>query len=177
MEYLHESTEQTFARFYANALTSEVINSNPKIAAVFETWRKNGKRNSKLEENEELKSILLAETPWINDAQSESDKKTKLALLFDLEKMKGAQEATFNKLKQKQNASGGFPWFGGNEENEYITRHILAGLGHLAKLNADDGTKAKIDEISKDAIPFLDRKFLENHKQKMDNLKNDTKLS
>jgi hypothetical protein len=31
--------------------------------------------------------------------------------------------------KQKQNASGGFPWFGGNEENEYITRHILAGLG------------------------------------------------
>jgi hypothetical protein len=79
MEYEHESTEQTFARFYANALTSEVINSNPKIAAVFETWRKNGKRNSKL------------------------------------------------------------------EENEYITRHILAGLGHLAKLNADDGTKAKID--------------------------------
>jgi hypothetical protein len=44
----------------------------------------NGKLNSKLEENEELKSILLAETPW-NDAQSESDK-TKLALLFDLKK-------------------------------------------------------------------------------------------
>jgi hypothetical protein len=37
--------------------------------------------------------------------------------------MKGAQEATFNKLKQKQNASG-FPWFV-VEENEYITRHIL----------------------------------------------------
>jgi flagellar hook-basal body complex protein FliE len=47
-----------------------------------------GKRklNSKLEENEELKSILLAETPWINDAQSESDK-TKLAFIFDLEKV------------------------------------------------------------------------------------------
>jgi hypothetical protein len=29
----------------------------------------------------------------------------------------------------------------------------------LVKLNADD-TKAKIDEISKDGIPFLDRKFL-----------------
>jgi hypothetical protein len=44
------------------------------------------------------------------------------------------------------------------------------------KLNADDATKAKIDEISKDGIPFLDRKFLKNHKQRMDNLKNDTKL-
>jgi hypothetical protein len=41
----------------------------------------------------------------------------------------------------------------------------------LAKLNADDATKAKIDEISKDGIPFLDRKFLKNHKQRMDNLK------
>jgi hypothetical protein len=47
--------------------------------------------------------------------------------------MKGAQEATFNKLKQKQNASGGFPWFGGNEENEYIT---YSGVG-LAKLNTE----------------------------------------
>jgi hypothetical protein len=34
----------------------------------------NGKLNSKLEENEELKSILLAETPWINDAQSDPTK-------------------------------------------------------------------------------------------------------
>jgi hypothetical protein len=87
-----------------------------------------GKRKTqfKLEENEELKSILLAETPWINDAQSESDK-TKLALLFDLENERCSR--SYNKLKQKQNASGGFPWFGGNEENEYITRHILAGLG------------------------------------------------
>jgi hypothetical protein len=33
--------------------------------------------------------------------------------------------------KTKQNASGGFPRFGGNEENEYITRHILR-IRHLA---------------------------------------------
>lgn len=176
MEYEHEGAEQTFARFYANALAGEVINSNPKIAAVFETWRKNKKHNSKLEENEELKSILLAETPWVNDTQSEADKKTKLALLFDLEKMKSAQEATFDKLKQKQKPSGGFPWYGGNEENEYITRHILAGLGHLEKLNTDDATIAKIDEISKNGIPFLDSKFLENHKQRTNNLKSGEKL-
>jgi hypothetical protein len=36
----------------------------------------NGKLNSKLEENEELKSILLAETPWINDAKANPTKKT-----------------------------------------------------------------------------------------------------
>ncbi|TDE42484.1 hypothetical protein E0I26_13495 [Flavobacterium rhamnosiphilum] len=169
MEYEHECAEQTFARFYANALASEIISSNPKIATVFETWRTNGKLNSKLEENEELKSIILAETPWLNDAQSEDEKKKNLALLFDLEKMKNAQEATFKKLKQKQNASGGFPWFDGSDENEYITRHILAGLGHLAKLNKSKNTTDKIAEISKKGIPFLDRKFLENHKKTIEN--------
>ncbi|HEU4790110.1 MAG TPA: alpha-2-macroglobulin family protein, partial [Flavobacterium sp.] len=176
MEYEHECAEQTFARFYANALASEIISSNPKIATVFEDWRKNGKLNSKLEENEELKSMILAETPWLNDAQSEDEKKKNLALLFDLEKMKSTQQTTFDKLKQKQKSSGGFSWFDGNDENEYITRHILAGLGHLAKLNADDATIEKIDKISEKGIPFLDRKFLEYHKIRTQNLKTTDKL-
>ncbi|WP_281238803.1 alpha-2-macroglobulin family protein [Flavobacterium praedii] len=176
MEYEHECAEQTFARFYANALASEIISSNPKIATIFETWRKNGKLNSKLEENEELKSIILAETPWLNDAQSEDEKKNNLALLFDLEKMKTSQLTAFDKLKQKQKPSGGFAWFDGSDENEYITRHILAGLGHLAKLNADDATLEKIDEISEKGIPFIDRKFLEYHKARTKNGKATDKL-
>jgi TonB-dependent SusC/RagA subfamily outer membrane receptor len=176
MEYEHECAEQTFARFYANTLASEIISSNPKIATIFENWRKNGKLNSKLEENEELKSIILAETPWLNDAQSEDEKKKNLALLFDLEKMKSTQQATFDKLKQKQKPSGGFAWFDGSDENEYITRHILAGLGHLAKLNADDATLEKKDAISEKGIPFIDRKFLEYHKIRTQNLKATDKL-
>ena len=176
MEYEHECAEQTFARFYANALASEIISSNPKIATVFEDWRKNGKLNSKLEENEELKSIILAETPWLNDAQSEDEKKKNLALLFDLEKMKISQEATFEKLKQKQKSSGGFAWFDGSDENEYITRHILAGLGHLSKLNKTENTNTKIDAIAKTGIPFLDNKFLEYYKGQTKNLKTTDKL-
>ncbi|WP_281637335.1 MG2 domain-containing protein [Flavobacterium marginilacus] len=176
MEYEHECAEQIFARFYANALASEIISSNPKIAELFETWRKNGKLNSKLEENEELKSIILAETPWLNDAQNEDEKKKNLALLFDLEKMKTSQQAAFDKLKQKQKTSGGFPWFDGSDENEYITRHILAGLGHLAKLNSNDETIEKIDSISEKGIPFIDSKFLEYHKTRTKNLKKTDKL-
>ncbi|MEL1252561.1 alpha-2-macroglobulin family protein [Flavobacterium sp. DGU38] len=177
MEYEHECAEQTFARFYANALASEIISSNPKIATVFEDWRKNGKLNSKLEENEELKSIILAETPWLNDAsQTEDEKKKNLALLFDLEKMKTSQEATFEKLKKKQNSSGGFPWFEGGDESEYITRHILAGLGHLSKLSKDENSTSKTDEIAKTGIPYLDQKFLEYHKTRTGNLKKGEKL-
>jgi len=171
MEFEHECAEQTFARFYANALASEIISSNPKIASLFETWRNNGKLSSKLEENEELKSMILAETPWLNDAQNEDEKKKNMALLFDLEKMKSSQEATFDKLKQKQKPSGGFAWFDGSNENEYITRHILAGLGHLSKLNNNENNAAKIKQIAATGIPFLDQKFLQYHKTRTENLK------
>ncbi len=174
MEYEHECAEQTFARYYANALATEIISSNPKIATVFEDWRKNGKPTSKLEENEELKSLILAETPWFNDAQDEDEKKKTLALLFDLEKMKTSQVATFEKLKQKQKSSGGFSWFDGGFESEYITRHILAGLGHLEKLTKND--ISKIDEITKTGIPFLDNKFLEYHQTRTKNVKATDKL-
>ncbi|WP_121328821.1 MULTISPECIES: alpha-2-macroglobulin family protein [unclassified Flavobacterium] len=176
IEYEHECAEQTFARFYANALASEIISSNPKIATVFENWRKNGKLNSKLEENEELKSIILAETPWLNDAQSEDEKKKNLALLFDLEKMKTSQEATFDKLKQKQKPSGAFSWFDGSDESEYITRHILAGLGHLSKLDKSENNVIKINQIAEKGVPFLDNKFLEYYKNKTKNLKTSEKL-
>ena len=176
MEYEHECAEQTFARFYANALATNIINSNPKIATVFEDWRKNGKLNSKLEANEELKSIILAETPWINDAKSEEEKKQKLATLFDLDKMKQSQEATFAKLKQKQKPSGAFSWFDGGEDNEYITRHIVAGLGHLEKLQSDTLASAKIKAITKTAVPYLDTKFLDYYKRSLSNQKKNEKL-
>ncbi len=176
MEYEHECAEQTFARFYSNTLASEIISSNPKIAALFETWRKNGKLNSKLEENEELKSMILAETPWLNDAQNEEEKKKNLALLFDLEKMKISQETTFNKLKQKQTPSGGFAWFDGGNESEYITRHILAGLGHLSKLTQEKNNPYKISQIATTGISFLDQKFLEQHKIRTQDLKTTDKF-
>jgi TonB-dependent SusC/RagA subfamily outer membrane receptor len=176
MEFEHESAEQTFARFYANALASEIISSNPKIANLFETWRNNGKLNSKLEENDELKSIILAETPWLNDAQNDEEKKKNLALLFDLEKMKNSQEVTFDKLKQKQNSSGGFAWFEGSPESEYITRHILAGLGHLSKLYNNENITSKIKQIAATGIPFLDQKFLQYHKTRTEKLKPTEKL-
>jgi len=161
MEYEHECAEQTFARYYANALASEILNSNPKIAEVFEIWKKSDKPVSKLAQNEELKSILLAETPWLADAQNEEEKKKNLALLFDLDKMKDSQKTVLEKLAKKQKSSGGFAWFDDGEESEYITRHILSGLGHLRKLThkkTDD-----LDQTSKKGIDFLDQKFLDNH--------------
>src|SRR5690606_26422405 len=97
MEYEHECAEQTFSRYYANFIAKEIIESNPKVASVLESWKNEGKTKSKLEINEELKSILLTETPWFFDTDEDSKNK-QLALLFDLNKLKESSDATYKKL-------------------------------------------------------------------------------
>ncbi len=162
MEYEHECAEQTFSRYYANAIATEIIRSNPKIAEVFKTWEKNGKLASQLEQNEALKSILLAETPWLADAKSEDEKKKNLALLFDLEKMKNSCGIAFKKIMRKQNPSGAFSWFEGGYESEYMTRHILAGFGHLQKMNIRSENQAETDNLIQKGLAYLDAQFLKN---------------
>lgn len=164
MEYEHECAEQVFSRYYANTLANEIITSNPKIAAVFDAWKKAGNLISKLEQNEELKSLILAETPWAKDTENEEQQKKNLALLFDLEKMKTDINDNFEKLDRKQSPSGGFPWFSGGNDNEYITRHIVTGLGHLEKLKISNQNIEKFRRITAKAIPFIDEKFLARNK-------------
>ncbi|OYQ35704.1 hypothetical protein CHU92_10540 [Flavobacterium cyanobacteriorum] len=159
MEYEHDCSEQVFSRYYANAIAAHIINSNPKITGVFEQWHKQGKP-SKLEINEELKSILLEETPWVLDNQSEEEQKNRLAFLFSLDQMRYAAKATLAKLKDRQSGSGGFPWFSGGDDNYYIMRHIIAGLGHLDKLGIQHADKSSIDYLVTDAIKYLDGQFM-----------------
>lgn len=166
MEFPHECAEQTFARYYANTLGSYIMNSNPKIKHVFETWKANNKLTSKLEQNEALKQILIAETPWLRDAQSESEKKKQLAILFDLERLASEQKITVKKLEKMQLNSGGFPWFKGGHANENITRHIVAGQGHLKQLNVISNNK-NMNVVIEKAIQYLDNKFVENHKRRL----------
>ena len=160
MEYQHECAEQIFSRYYGNFIATEIISSNPKIASLFESWKNNPKAVSKLTQNEELKSIVLNETPWLLDAESEELKNKRLALLMDLNAMKDSQEKTFKKLEEKQLPSGAFPWFDGGEENLFITQHIVSGLGHLGKMFPDK--TALFKKITTKAIPYLDANYIKN---------------
>ena len=157
MEYEHECAEQTFSRYYANAMAAHILNSSPKVKEVFDSWAANGSSKSKLEQNEELKSVILAHTPWLRDAQNEEQKQQRLAVLFDLDKTAREKKKTLAKLEEKQGDSGGFPWFSGGNTNEYITRHIAAGIGHLNKLGVNDTDRPQTDRMYKNAIAATDR--------------------
>jgi uncharacterized protein YfaS (alpha-2-macroglobulin family) len=138
MEYPYECAEQTFSRFYANSLASYIANSKPVIKKVFDSWKNSTPEAfySNLQKNQELKSVMLEETPWVFDSKDESESKRRVALLFDLNKMSNELGSAQKKLLQMQCSNGGWPWFTGMPDDEYITMHIVCGFGHLDKLGS-----------------------------------------
>ncbi|WP_230401621.1 alpha-2-macroglobulin family protein [Hanstruepera ponticola] len=162
MEYPYDCNEQTFSRYYANALASHIANSNPRIQEVFNQWRNTDALLSNLEKNEDLKNILIQETPWLRDAQSETEQKKRIALLFDLNKMNNELQNALRKLEQNQMSNGAWPWFHGGQPNRFITQHIITGFGHLKHLNViqNDSEESMITK----AIHYLDSEFIEEYK-------------
>jgi len=163
MEYPYDCAEQTFSKFYANSLASYIANSNPKIKEVFDSWKSSKTLISNLEKNQELKSLIIQETPWLRDAQSETEQKQRIGLLFDLNKMKNEKERTINKLKDIQLPDGGFPWFKGSKNaNQYITQHIASGFGHLKKLGIAK-FKPTTEKMFINAVQYLDTQILKKY--------------
>ena len=161
MEYPYDCNEQTFARYYANVLARHIVTSNPKIKAVFNQWKSAGALLSNLEKNQELKSLLIQETPWLRDAQSETEQKKRIGLLFDLNKMTNELQSAQRKLKQNQLSSGAWAWFNGGKDNRYITQHIVAGFGHLKHLNVNqNGSEVSMVQ---GALAYLDAEFIKEY--------------
>lgn len=166
MEYPYDCAEQTWNRFYANALASHITNKLPRIKAVFEQWKISSPQalQSNLQKNEELKSVLLQETPWVLQAKNEEQQKKNIALLFDMIRMSSELSKSMAQLQGMQSTNGGFVWFKGGPDDRYITQYIVTGIGHLKKLNALPKEQEKaINAILAKAIPYLDLKLKEDY--------------
>lgn len=171
MEYPYECAEQTFSRFYANSFATGVINSSAKIKQVFARWQqeKDGAALlSNLEKNPELKSILLEETPWVREADGETERKKRLAILFDLNRMSYELKSNFEKLEKMQNPNGSFPWFSGMSEDRYITQHIVLGMGQLKHLKMiDENAFPGFQKMLNKAIVYLDKQLKDDFKKEV----------
>ncbi len=175
MEYPYECTEQILSRYYANTLAAYIANSNPKIKAVFERWKNTDALLSNLQKNQELKSALLEETPWVLEAQSEEQQKKNIGLLFDFNRMANEQQGALRKLMERQYQSGGLPWFPGCRENEYVTSYVVENLGHLLRLGVIKDKDASIYSFLERALNYCDQALVRYYEDiKRDN-KNDAK--
>ncbi len=167
MEFPYECAEQTFNRFYANALAGQMVKMTPTLQAVFEKWKNTDTAAllGNLQKNEDLKTVLLNETPWVLQAQSETQQKKNIALLFDLIRLQQAIAASVDKLQQMQSEDGGFAWFQGGRSDRYITQYILSGIGHLKKLNAVTGNLPQLDKMLQSGMVFLDKELMRDYER------------
>ncbi len=166
MEYPYECAEQVFSRFYANSLASFIANSNPKIRKVFDSWKyiSTDALVSNLEKNQELKALLIEETPWLLNAKDESERKKRIGLLFDMNKMAAELGTAKQKIQKTQLPSGAWAWFPGGVDDRYITQHIVTGFAHLQHLgvNAYKGDYQMNNMIQK-AVYYLDDRIREDY--------------
>jgi uncharacterized protein YfaS (alpha-2-macroglobulin family) len=149
-----------FAAYYSNTWAVRIANSTPKIKQIIDIWTKQGGTKetllSNLEKNQELKAVLLEETPWVMEAKNETEQKQRLALLFDLNRTGYLNSQAIEKLKSLQTEEGGWAWFKGMNSNISITQWILYGWG---KIGEDSETKEEIREMKEKALHFIDWGF------------------
>ena len=153
--------------YYANTLASYIMNSQPRIKAVFDSWRLQGGTKetflSNLQKNQEVKNILLSESPWVLEAQTEEQQKERIATLFDLNNIRNNNIAALTRLQELQNSNGAWSWYKGMNGSGYVTAYIAELNARLALLTGEklDGPALALQEK---ALTYLHQSALEEYK-------------
>ena len=150
------------ASYYANTLASHIAKSNPDIAETVREWTQDySSLESPLDKNEELRHTILAETPWVVDADSETAQRKMLYRLFDASLLASRQAFALQHLKALQLADGGFSWWKGMESSRYMT---VAVTQTLLRLQAMVGEGNAYDGIITNAFRYLDKEIAKDVK-------------
>ncbi|HEX2962725.1 MAG TPA: alpha-2-macroglobulin family protein [Ignavibacteriales bacterium] len=164
--YSFGSADNIFNSYYAASIAMHIANSHPGFKEVVDSWKDSGKEklSSNLQKNQELKNILLEETPWYGEAQSEEENKARLGELFDFAKLQPQLAKAEDLLRSMQTDKGGWPWFPGLEANICLTQSIIAGFGHLEKLGISAVTPRTVMENTLlKAIHWCDEKMYRDY--------------
>lgn len=170
LPYLNEqkgaSSTALFNRYYSQTLSKHILKSIPNIKKLLEVWRKEGALESALEKNEDLKSVLIEATPWLREAQSETEQMQQLVKLFDDAHNYNGRKQLVHQLKQLQTASGGFSWYPGMPANRSITQNFVLGFYQLQNLGALEISEDKeISILINKAIQYLENEVTKNYEE------------
>ena len=175
------------AAIYSNSIARYLMKSSPVIKQVVELWKQetasgdaSGKSNksgtslmSSLEKNQELKNIVLNETPWMMAADKESEQKAKLINYFDETQISFRLTSQVAKLQALQNPLGAFSWWKGMDGSRYVTTAVAK---MMARLNKMIGRQSNINPLFTSSISYLQdeaaREVKEMKKQEAKNRKN-----
>jgi uncharacterized protein YfaS (alpha-2-macroglobulin family) len=155
------------ASYYANSIGKFIVDQNPKVKTVFKLWQEErlrvGERSSgmkgnetslmsALEKDQELKDLILNETPWVMDADRETEQKERLVDFFDDNLMQDRLNSAFGKLEALQKGDGSWSWWPGMPGSFYITVEVAE---MLVRQNALIGTNQQTKNMLSKAFKFM----------------------
>ena len=146
------SATEAAERLYAVVLGQEA-GQWPTVAPLLqrladEAASDNGEWAQLLQRNADLKQVLLQETPWQAEAESEAARWKSLRSLLDPAVAAARWQSALDKLRMLQQADGSWSWYPGMPGNDFITTEVCFLLARLNALAGDCGF-----------LPLLERGF------------------
>lgn len=148
------------AAIFSAAIAEGLLKSQPELARAIHYWQTSDQSDSTLvsmlEQNSDLKTVLLNATPWMMDARSQTERMSRLALLFDRKEINTAYITNIRLLSKLQRGKGGWGWIEqSTEPSEWITYNVLGMMGRLAQLGWLPDRK-ELRTMIDDAVAYID---------------------
>lgn len=150
---------------YANLTADGIVARYPEVkkelVRIFaDKEKQKDALTSNLEKDETLKSVELVETPWVNNAASETRRLRSLSDLLEDGKAQKASEELLKEVKSLQNSDGGWSWCSGMQSSEYISRSVLA---RFSMIKRNGNLSAEANSMVKKGINYCDKKVYEDY--------------
>ena len=144
----HSAIDQA-ASYYSNLLAKTLLNQSPQVKTTFKLWQQEETQaslTSQLEKNQELKDLVLSETPWVGAADRESEQKQRLSDFFDENGISNRLTTALEKLQKLQNPDGSFSWYPGMQGSTYITVAVEEMLVRLNRMTGEQGDTKQMED-------------------------------
>lgn len=161
-QLITDESDNIFAavvNLYGNAVATGLVKKYPQIgeALKFFVDSQQSSVTSPLQLNESLKAVELNNTPWVNDAQSETDRMRQLVDLTDAAKCEAAIAGCADKIISRQNSDGSWSWFESMPPSLFITMGNILILGELNNLGY---LPPSLDESLQRAVKYCDGEWV-----------------
>lgn len=153
------------AQLFAAAVSRYVMSLNPAIEPALKEWLNaagdEGTLLSMLNRNDDLKQLVLASTPWVQQAQNDEERIARLALLFDSKEIDGSIKAALAKLEKLNRPGGGWSWTENYDEPSYWATMLI--LNNFAELRQLGCYPSQLDGMVKSALGYVDNNVAKDY--------------
>ena len=143
------------AALYANLAAEHIARQIPGVAT-------SSTSKSPLEKNQELKNIILRESPWLAEALEENDNISKLEELLNKNEMANRMRNAEDKLRKLQNEDGSWSWFEGMSGSVHITTVVV---DHIAEAEHLTGKESTMHGAMLKAMEWLDTEEMRRYEK------------